>query len=262
MSREVNKLISIIEEIAPKELMEEWDNTGVQILTDKNEVKRILVCLDVCDETVDEAIENGCDFIVSHHPLIFSGIKRIDVGSAKGRYIIKLIKNDICVYSSHTSFDTAIGGNNDYLAKLLGLNDVRVPEAEPIMRVGSLSKPMQMKEVCTLVNERIMNNKGLSYSGELEREIKAVGICTGAGVSLMDAAIKEGCELLITCDVKYHDFQRAEELGISIIDAGHFETEIHFCENMKDKLEKRLNNEAEVIASQAQKNSLKRFFML
>lgn len=260
MSVKKYELIKIIENIAPLELMESWDNTGMQISVEKDDICRILVCLDICDETIDEAAAKGCDFIVSHHPLIFSGIKSIDEGNAKGRYIVKLIKNGISVYSSHTSFDTVSGGNNDYLAELIGLKSVYAPENEPIMRVGEFSESVKMSRLCGIIDKKIMKNNGLAYSGDQEKQVRRVGICTGAGASLLDTARELECDVLITGDVKYHDFQRADELGINLIDAGHFETEIYFCSNMGEKLKRSLNGRAEVIESDSQKNCLKRFF--
>lgn len=262
MSISRNELIKIIEGIAPPELMEDWDNTGMQISVGKDDIDRILVCLDICDETIDEAVEKKCDFIVSHHPLFFSGIKNIDGDSAKGRYIVKLINSGISVYSSHTSFDTVSGGNNDYLAEIIGLDSVSAPEKEPVMRVGEFSEPVTLNRLCEIIDKEIMGNGGLTYSGDPECFVRRVGICTGAGASLIDAAYEMKCDVLVTGDVKYHDFQRAGELGINLIDAGHFETEISFCENMRNKLKRELKGRAEVTAASSQKNCLKRFFSM
>lgn len=262
MSIDKKQLVKVIEEIASPELMEPWDNTGMQISAGDDEVKKILVCLDVCDETVDEAVKKECDFIVSHHPMFFDGIKCIDQETAKGRHIVKLISNGISVYSSHTSFDTVFGGNNDRLAEILDLKAVCAPEEDPIMRTGELPEAMKLSELCGLVDKNIMNGKGLSYSGDPDKEVRTVGICTGAGASLMNSAFALGCDVLITGDVKYHDFQKADELGISIIDAGHYETEILFAENMGNKLKEALEGKAEVIPADSQKNCLKRYYSM
>lgn len=259
MSINKKELIKIIEEIAPSELMESWDNTGMQISVENETVNRILVCLDICEDTVNEAIEKGCDFIVSHHPLIFSPMRSIKWDDPKGRLAIRLISRGISAYASHTSFDSVSGGNNDYIAELLELEDVCVPEEEPVMRTGALKEAVSLRQLCETVNSRIMKGAGLSYTGDLDREVRKVGICTGAGADLMSVASAHGCEVLVTGDVKYHDFQRGDELGISIIDAGHFETEIFFAENMGNKLAEKLGNSAEVVKAENQKNWLKRF---
>ena len=262
MSINKKELIELIENIASPELMESWDNTGMQIELKNENIEKILVCLDICEETIDEAIQKGCDFIVSHHPLFFFPLKRISCEEAKGALAVKLIEAGISVYAAHTSFDKVEGGNNDYLAELLELEDVFAPQEEPIMRVGRLSNPISLAGFCDLVDKKVMGGKGLSYSGELDRQIETVGICTGAGASLMPAALANGCDVLLTGDVKYHEFQQAEEAGMALIDAGHFETEITFADNMGARLEKALNGKAEVFPAKSQKNSLKRFFSM
>ena len=212
MSITKEELVRCIETIAPKELMESWDNTGIQLDVGHREINRILVCLDICSETIEEAIEEDCEYIISHHPLMFSPIQRVSKEDAVGRYLIKLIRNNISVYSSHTSFDSTAGGNNDFLAEKLGLREVDTPEEEPVMRAGILPEPVSL-----------------------------------------------GCDVLVTGDVKYHEFQRAEQLGIALIDAGHYETEIFFNENMAEKLQQALGGSARVIPSKTQPNCLKKF---
>lgn len=259
MSITKEELVRCIETIAPKELMESWDNTGIQLDVGHREINRILVCLDICSETIEEAIEEDCEYIISHHPLMFSPIQRVSKEDAVGRYLIKLIRNNISVYSSHTSFDSTAGGNNDFLAEKLGLREVETPEEEPVMRAGILPEPVSLQSFCERVDLEIMGGTGLRYCGKEEKEISKVGICTGAGADLMDTALSLGCDVLVTGDVKYHEFQRAEQLGIALIDAGHYETEIFFNENMAEKLQQVLGGSARVIPSKTQPNCLKKF---
>lgn len=259
MSITKEELVRCIETIAPKELMESWDNTGIQLDVGHREINRILVCLDVCSETIEEAIEEDCEFIVSHHPLLFSPIRRVSKEDAVGRYLIKLIRNNISVYSSHTSFDSTAGGNNDFLADKLGLTEVETPAEEPVMRTGKLPEAVSLRAFCERVDLEIMGGKGLRYSGKDEQEIRKVGICTGAGADLMDTAVELGCDVLVTGDVKYHEFQRAEQMGLALIDAGHYETEIFFNENMAEKLQLALGGSVRVIPSKTQPNCLKIF---
>ena len=254
------ELIRIIEEIAPPDLAEDWDNTGVQILADDKPVKKILTCLDICDETVEEAVEEGCDFILSHHPMFFSQVKQIDIRRSAGARAIKLINNGISVYSAHTSFDTAEGGNNDFLAEALGLSDVEPCEEEPILRTGVFAGgPYRLGEILELLDEKIMGGKGLTFTGNPETLISKAAICTGAGSEFADLAKTLGCDLLITGDVKYHEFQHAGEIGIAVADAGHFETEILFCENAAKALAGKIGGEAEIISSKKQQSPLKRY---
>lgn len=250
-------LLDAIRSIAPEELMEPWDNTGIQIDTGKERIHKILVCLDVNGETIQEAVEQNCDFIVSHHPLFFHSVKAIRAESYPGEYAITLIKHDISVYSSHTSFDTAEGGNNDYLACLFGLEQVEIPAEEPILRTGFFRKPVPMRNVCDFVAEKLGHSYPIPYAGDENKIIHKVAICSGAGGSLLDAAKKLGCDLLITGDLKYHDALHAKEIQMNVIDGGHFETEIFFVENMGRQLQKQLGGRGEIIFSKAQKNALK-----
>lgn len=262
MAIDKRKLIEIIEKTAPPELMEDWDNSGIQIMSSNDPAERILVCLDVCEDTVNEAIELECDFILSHHPVFFGTVKQLRADDSHGGMVIRLIKKGISVYSAHTTFDAAAGGNNDCLAEILELKDVVTPEEEPVMRIGRTAEPLSLRELCGLVNERIMKGQGLSYGGNPDRMIHTVGICTGAGASLLETAVRRGCDVLITGDVKYHDYQNAENHEIAVIDAGHFETEILFTDNMGRKLEREIrekNEKAEVIISKSQRNFLKRY---
>lgn len=253
-------LIRIIEETAPPDLAEDWDNTGIQILADDREVKKILTCLDICDETVEEAIEEGCDFILSHHPMFFAPVKQLDVRSAAGARVIKLINNGISVYSAHTSFDTAEGGNNDFLADLIGLSEVRASEEEPILRIGVFpGEPRRLGEIIEIIDEKLMGGSGLTFTGSPDALISKVAICTGAGAEFAGLAKKLGCDLLITGDVKYHDFQYAEDRGIAVVDAGHFETEILFCDNAAEALRKKTGGKVEILSSKKQHSPLKRY---
>ena len=257
MSMTKEELIRCIEAIAPKELMEDWDNTGIQLDVGHREINRVLVCLDICSETIEEAIQEDCEFIVSHHPMIFAPIRSVSREDAVGRYLIKLIRNNISVYAAHTSFDSGAGGNNDYLAELLGLAEIRTPEQTPVMRTGILLRPVTLKQFCELADRKITEGKGLRYAGDDDRMIRTVGICTGAGADLLEGAAKLGCDVLVTGDVKYHDAQRAEQLGIALIDAGHYGTEIYFNKNMAEKLQAAAGDRVRVIPSASQQNWLK-----
>lgn len=257
MSMTKEELIRCIESIAPKELMEDWDNTGIQLDVGHREINRVLVCLDICSETIEEAIQEDCEFIVSHHPMIFAPIRCVSREDAVGRYLIKLIRNNISVYAAHTSFDSCVGGNNDYLAELIGLADIKTPEQAPVMRTGILMRPVTLRQFCELADRKITGGKGLRYSGDDEKMIRTVGICTGAGADLLDGAAKLGCDVLVTGDVKYHDAQRALQLGIALIDAGHYGTEIYFNKNMAEKLQAAAGGRVRVIPSASQENWLK-----
>lgn len=249
MSIAEKELVQIIETIAPRNLEEPWDNCGRQInlVTDKG-ISRILVCLEVTGDVIEEAKNLDADYIIAHHPLIFGALKAIDHNNITGKYIVELITAGISVYSAHTTFDSAFGGNNDYLAELLGLHRIRKfrpPKNEPNMeivgRIGDFEKPVSLNEICSILKEKLDISYDMKVVGEPDCMIKKVGLCTGAGGSILEHAIDNGCQLFITGDVKYHDAQLAKETGICLVDAGHFHTEQIFTENFAEKLDRAIN---------------------
>lgn len=260
MIMKIEELIEEIEAIAPPHLQEAWDNSGVQLLPGAYvEAKKVLVCLEITDAVVVEAIAAEADFIVTHHPLIFDGVKRIDYQSAKGRYLVQLIKNGISVYSAHTSFDSVLGGNNDYLAHMLGVSDLSPIEAidkigNGMGRIGSFPKELKFGNVVDLVKGALGNSDYLRTVGDYGSIVRKVGICTGSGADLLDRAKAMGCDMFITGDLKYHEARHAEEIGICAIDAGHFGTENIFTENFADQLFSKIGDRAEIIKSKVDIN--------
>ena len=144
----IDDFIREVENIAPLELQESWDNSGIQIRAGNNEISKVLVALEINERVIDEAIGAGADMILTHHPLIFREIKSVDSNDVIGNHIVKLIRRGISVYSSHTPFDKCIGGNNDYLGSILGIEDIGpMPGDESaICRIGSLASPMTCAE--------------------------------------------------------------------------------------------------------------------
>lgn len=244
---EYKKLINIIEEIAPPHLAESWDNSGVQIYTGKKNISAVLVCLEINRDVIAEAERRGMDMIVSHHPLIFGGTDCIDAGDGQtGEYITRLIRSDICVYSAHLSFDNAPLGNNYYMAQLLQLTNTARPmdneDGIPGL-TGDLPLPMDLDEACAHVTKALkLPDCYIRTVGDPGAILKKVGLCTGGGGEFLDIAIKEGCDLFITGDVKFHEAQKAKAKGIALIDAGHYGTEKIFAENFADQLRARASD--------------------
>jgi len=222
------KIISIMEEIAPLDLCEEWDNSGFLIGNFDSEINKIMVVLDVNEEVIEEAIEKNVDLIISHHPFIFSPIYKIVDHDYKGKLIRKLIKNDINVYSAHTNLDRVDRGLNDYISNLLELEDVRPME---IGRTGQLKDSISAKEFL-LKLKKIFNINDLKFSGNIDKSVKTVGICSGSGSDYINLSKEQGCDIFITGDIKYHEAQKAEELAMIIVDIGHFETENIYMERL------------------------------
>lgn len=244
------KIVEIMNKIAPEELAESWDNCGMQINCDKKQIDKILISLEITDAVIDEAIENKVDFIITHHPLLFDNIKEVDINNVTGNYIFRLINGGISVYSAHTSFDIATGGNNDYIFNLLELKKSKKVENKDgeICRWGELKKPLELEEVCKMIEDQLKLTEFVRVVGDLKRIIKTVGVCTGAGGEFLEEAKEKGCDLFITGDLKHHQALWAKEAGIAVIDAGHYGTEWIFTPNMANQL-RELMPETEILES-------------
>lgn len=239
------KFIGIIENFCPSETQEDWDNTGIQISTKFREVNKVLVAMEITDQVIDEAVTRQADMIVTHHPLIFNGLKKIDAEDVTGRYVEKLINAGISVYSAHTSFDKADGGNNDYLGRLLGLAEIeKFDNGNEFCRKGVTPYEITFGDFIDKTSERLgIEKRFFKATGDMARSITTVGWCTGSGGEFIDEAAGEGLDLFITGDLKYHDAQHAKALGIAVLDAGHWGTEKIFVDNMADYLGRKTNCE-------------------
>lgn len=268
MAVEISKIIQMMEKIAPPFLAEPWDNIGLMVGNANGLAQRVLVALDGVESVIDEAADKNCQMIITHHPLIFKPVKNITSDSALGRRIIKLIKNNISLYSAHTNLDIADGGTNSVLADKIGLKNVEnlcpeVFENMALGKIGLLDKAISFEKF--IVN--VKNALGLdmvTVCGDKNRVIKRVGLCTGAGADFeyIKAAADKGCDAFITGDMGYHDAQNALDLGICIIDAGHYGTEVIVVSELIKRLEllSRENNyEIEFIESEIYANTLEFF---
>lgn len=260
MSIKMNTLIWEIEQIAPRELEESWDNCGMQVAVAQEEVNRILVALEITGAVVQQAKALQADFIVVHHPLIFQPIRKIDHQDVIGNYLIDLIQSGISVYAAHTSFDEAVGGNNEYLAQLIGLKEIRRLKAAtgtedyPAGRMGEFERSLSLSEVAALMGNTLPIAREMRVVGNPEQMITTVGLCTGAGSSVIEAAIWNRCDLFITGDLRYHEAQTARESGLCLIDGGHYGTESIFAENFTRQLQARVGDQVEILASGIDQN--------
>ncbi len=255
----LNELAGIIEEFSPLDLQESWDNCGFQVRLGNPEISRILVAMEINGSVIDEAIEKQVQVIVTHHPMLFSPIKHVDDSNFIENYIVRLIQAGISVYSSHTSLDRCIGGNNDYLAKLLHLRDVELmkEDSSGFCRVGYVDGDCTVLEYIRQISSWLnLPQNYFQFAGELTDRVNKVGICTGAGGDFLTNAWDAGCDLFITGDVKYHLAQSARELGINLLDLGHFGSEYIFTENMSNILCQRIpsRDEIEIIESKIDLN--------
>lgn len=226
----VRDIAEAIESFAPLRLQENYDNAGLQVGDPEMEVSAVLLCLDVTEEILAEAIERSCNMIVSHHPLIFKGLKDITGRNAEQRIVIEAIRRNLAIYSAHTNLDSAWDGVSHEIAHSLGLSDIRVLDSRPesssegIGVIGS-TVPVPKLEFLRKVKETF-NVKALRYSSVSPGlVIKKVAVCGGSGAFLIPKAIREGADVIVTGDVKYHDFTNFG-LDILIADIGHFESEL------------------------------------
>lgn len=371
LQTKLSDLVGIINKIAPPAFAEEWDNSGLQIGDPSAPVSRIMVALDPASAAVDEAIKNSCQLLVTHHPLIFSPLKRISTADQTGMLIYRAIKAGLGIASLHTNYDVASGGVNDLLAVALGLEEskpLRVtakdellklvvfvpvshedalleailplsgypgnygdcsfritgvgtyrplvgstpfigtvgkremvtesrieillrssalkpalkalrsvhPYEEPAFdliplknegavlglgRIGELRSPLAFDQFCSLVKNRL-GLPSLRISGTIDNKVSRVALCGGSGASLLREAARQGADVYVTGDVKYHDAREAETLGIAVIDAGHFATERLMIEGLSNRLRLELATlkmEAEVIPCLAEKDPFANF---
>lgn len=245
----------VIEKRSPLDIQEPWDNSGFQIKFEDSEINRVLVALEVTAEVIDEAVELKADAIVTHHPLIFDSLKKVCSNNVTGNYIIKLIKNDINVYSSHTPFDKCAGGNNDFLAGLLRLCDIKIMDSDKsgFCRTGLVDGQCSVAEYIERISDLLkIDKRMMSFAGDTEKSVRKVGLCTGAGAEFLEPALLEGCDLFITGDVKYHTARLAREIGLNLLDIGHYGSERIFVRNMADYLKK--NTDSEIMESAADIN--------
>ncbi len=238
-------IFNILESIAPIDLAYDWDNVGNSIGNENKNIKKILLALDLIDDVVEEAINNDIDLIITHHPLIFKSINKINMSTNLGRRIINLIKNDICVYSAHTNLDISNFGTNDALFDVLNLKDKEHFFEEKnnfsLGRVGNLKNSMKLKDFLEIVKEKL-NLDSVRYVGDIDKEIKRVGMCTGSGSSadMFKLAKEKNCDVYITGDIRYHEAQIAVEEDLILIDGTHYGTENLVMPYLKSFLEKKL----------------------
>lgn len=261
------ELIHTLEKIAPLDLSESWDNCGMQIDLSPKEIFKILVTLEITKENIEEAIRRRADFIVTHHPIYFTGIKKVDSNTIIGNYTASLIKEGISVYSAHTNFDKAEFGNNSYLAQLLGLKNIKnfeeIHNTGPnyIGLYGEMIENSDLLYIIKFLSKSLnLQNSEIKVIGDLHAKISKVGLCTGAGIDMMEISQLCGCQLFVTGDVKYHDGIKAKESGMNVIDAGHYGTEKIFVPNMATQLRKALGNKVEVMESEIDINPFTGWF--
>lgn len=254
------EIMEKIENVYPKDAALSWDNVGLLAGRDDKEVRKIYVALDVTDEVVEDVICQKADMLVTHHPLIFGGMKQINNRDFIGRRLLQLLGNDISYYAMHTNYDVCrmaeLAGN------LLGLNDTEVldvtgmriqPETgeeypEGIGEIGSWQKPVTLKECCDRV-KKAYGVPQVKVFGDLAQQVSRIALCPGSGKSVITQSLAKKADVLITGDIGHHEGIDAVAQELAIIDAGHYGVEHIFIEDMKKYLQEAFPQTAVISAA-------------
>ncbi len=236
------QVIEILQRLAPSSYAMSWDNSGFLVGRSDLEVKKIAVALDATNDVIKQAVFDKVDMIVTHHPMIFSNMKRINDETFLGRKILTLIENHMVCYAMHTNYDIA-GGMPELAAKKIGLiweepleitNEID-EKKEGIGKIGRFEKVLSLEECTNLVKESFGLDHILVF-GDKKREIKKVAISPGSGRSMINEAVNKGADVIITGDIGHHEGLDAMDMGIAVIEAGHYGIEQIFIEHVANYL--------------------------
>lgn len=230
MNLKVKDIAAAIEAAAPLSLQESYDNAGLQVGNPDMQISAVLLCLDLTEDILREARKRECNLIVTHHPLIFRGLKRLTGATQTERLVEMAIKEGIAVYSAHTNLDAAAEGVSSEIAHALGLTDIRPlhrsekDEATGLGIIGNI-KPTPKIEFLRRLKEDF-GVKSLRYSAQSPQiVVRKVAVCGGAGAGFIGDALRQGADVYVTGDLKYHDFT-TYGLDLLLADIGHYESEL------------------------------------
>lgn len=225
--------------IAPVQLAESYDNVGLMVGDLNHKVRKMMVGLELTDELIEAAIEQSIDMIVVHHPPIFSPLRHLKAGDSTdviGGRLYRLIRQDIACYAAHTNLDRVDGGLNDYLIEQLGMESLHIDVAgeAPILRIC----PIQEQSLGSFVDhvKESLSLEYILYTGDALRHIHQVAVCSGSGTDFLSEAKEHGADVLLTGDLKYHTATMAMDMGMAIVDATHYGTEVIVGHLLKRRL--------------------------
>jgi len=261
----VADILNFVESLAPRSMKMDWDNVGLLCGRKEKTVKKILVALDPFRNVIQEAIDIGADCIVTHHPLIFRNpLMAVNEETEAGRCALTLIEHGIAAINAHTNYDLAPDGINDVLARTLGLSEISVIDPEGVdsegrpyglLRCGTVGE-ISLQAFLVGVKEKL-DCEGLRYV-DGGRPVRKVAVGGGSCADEMTNALAAGCDTFVTADVKYNQFRTAYELGLNLIDAGHFHTENPAMAPLAAKLRAAFP-EVEVVFSENHRDCMKFF---
>ena len=234
-------IINIIESVAPLSYQEDWDNSGLQVGNRNAEIKAALLTVDVTESVVNEAILLGCDLIVSHHPLLFRGLKHLTGSTPQERCVEKAIRHNIAIYSAHTSMDSYLHGVSGRMAEKLGIADYRIlipstnDAAVGLGVIGELPETIDNEAFVARVAQVFgVSGAALRWVEGAQKQVKEVALCGGAGAEFVEQAIAQGADAYVSADFKYHELQSAYQ-RINVVDMDHWVSE-HYTREIFEEI--------------------------
>ena len=245
---QLHQLIVYLESIAPPHLQEKYDNAQLIVGDPQMEITGVLTCLDSTEAVVDEALATGCNVVVAHHPIVFRGLKSFTGKNYVERTVMKAIKHDVAIYAIHTNLDNVLrNGVNERIAQRLGLTDYRIlaPKRSDQPDIGSglvgqLPEPTTELAFLQRAKERLGAGV-VKHTALLDRPVRTVAVCGGAGGFLLGAAMAAGAQVFVTADYKYHEFFDADG-HIVIADVGHYESEQFTIQLLQELISSKFSN--------------------
>lgn len=234
-----NILYELLQSYFPNEAAMSWDNVGLLCGRMDKEIKKIYLALDATTDVIEDAVSQGADLLLTHHPLIFSGIKRIEEKDFLGERLLTLIENHVACYAMHTNYD--VKRMADIAAERIELKNVQVLEptspdgSEGIGYTGDLADPMSLRDLALKIKDRFAIPDVRIY-GDPNRSIRRVSVCPGSAKGMEDYALRQGGDVLVGGDFGHHEGLDCMEKGIAVIDAGHYGLEHVFMEDMAEFL--------------------------
>lgn len=245
MIPKLKDFLDLLEQVAPARFAEPWDNPGLQVGSYCQEVRKIFLALDPTLKALTSASKTGAQVLLTHHPLIFKPISRLEIHGYPQNVIFQAAKSEISVVAVHTNLDVAKGGMNDILADMLELQHVEVlsktdeDKGVGLGRIGDLPEPTEFSSVVNNI-KKVLRVEKRGLVGQGDRLVRRLAVVAGSGGSLVPLASENGADLLLTGDVSHHHALEAESLGIALIDGGHFHTEKAAFRNFAGRLREML----------------------
>jgi dinuclear metal center YbgI/SA1388 family protein len=252
-------VIAVLEAAYPPKTAEQWDAVGLVCGDPREEVTRVLVCVDPTSSTVDEAVEVGAQLVLAHHPLLLRGVNGVPADDPKGALVHKLIRNRAALYCAHTNADSALPGVSDALAKAIGLTVTGPLEAAPADpsgdtgtgRIGELAEAEPLKVFAQRVADALPATvQGVRAAGDPERLVKRVAVCGGAGDSFLGLVKSAGVDAYVTADLRHHPAsEHVESGGPALVDVAHWASEWPWCEQAAEILREAFGGRVDVLVS-------------